>query len=256
MPPPGYSPVNLLRAASSIVDVAADPRFPASRVADDRPGRLFKTTGPTMQLEAQWLSSQLIDLVGVVNLQGPDLDSGVVEYWTGSAWASLGTLAAYGNAWWRFGAVSTTRVRLIVSDGGGGPIGLGVLHVGRCTQLSRGWGVGAGAGRDYLNSGARSAFGAPNAHNLSEGRVWDATWRGAMDAAQRAELESFIGAGKGGALPMLWLPDAGTSTSSGTDCAVARVEQASPRWSYVGAWDRFAGLDCRIVEDPYLRGTL
>lgn len=253
MAPPGYSAVNLLASASSIADVAADPRFPASRVADERPGRVFRTTGPTMQLEVTWAASQPINVVGAVNLQGPDFDAGTLEYWTGAAWVSLGTVPGYGSAWWRFAPVSTTRLRLSVSDGGGGPISLGVLHAGQLTQLSRGYGFGAGGGRDYLLSGARTAFGMPNAHALSEGRVWQATWRAAMDDAQRAELETLIGVGRGGALPLLWLPDALSVPSSGTDCAIARVEQASPRWSYVGAWDRYAGLDCRIVEDPFLR---
>ena len=120
---------------------------------------------------------------------------------------------------------------------------LGEWWLGALTSFSRNhaWGSEP-VGVTYLKAGSESEFGVGTDYFLAEYQFQRLRMPSGLTTAEKAALAAFWAAVKGGANPMLWVPDVTDPTAW---VAKLLMPEFSPRSVSVGRWD---GVDLEVRE--------
>lgn len=255
---PAYSALNLLQNATLFLfdelgttTLAHADGFDTRNLIDGRPGT---TTRPASQndlmLVAEFPAPVAPDFVALIN-HGGVADPGVtVELLSATTlagpWTTIADLTVNATARDKFfesfapsskacWAIRVTNTTL--------PFYVGELWLGSLTQFGRNhaWGSEP-VGVTYLKAGSESEFGVSTDYFLAEFEHQKLRMPDGLTTAERTALGTFWAAVKGGANPMLWVPD-----TSDQKAWVAKllVPEFSPRSVSVGRWD---GVELEVRE--------
>lgn len=254
---PAYSARNILQDATLYLFddtgsvLAQAESFEVRNLIDGRPGTTARPAAQNDLIYAAEFSSPVApDVVAMLNHNGV-VDSGVaVELVAASSiagpWDVVADLTANATSRDKFFQSVSTAAKLcwgIRVTNTTQAFFLGEWWLGALTQFGRNhaWGSEP-VGVTYLKAGSESEFGVSTDYFLAEYEHQKLRMPDGLTTVEKAALAAFWAAVKGGANPMLWVPDV-----SDAKAWVAKLlaPEFSPRSVSVGRWD---GVELEVRE--------